>query len=292
MSDFAQLLLSGIALGMIYALLAFGYSVTFSTSRTINFAQGEFLMVGAIVGLTMETRFHLPYLGATVGAAIAGVFLGLLLEYAAVRRALRTGSTATWILATVALGIILRNAAERIWGTDDLPFPAPFGSEPIIIAGVRILPQEVLVIVVASLIMGALELFRRRSAYGKAITAVASDRDTAALMGINVGRVMTLSFIISSVLAAVAGVLVAPLTLVSPTMGTLLGTKAYAVAIIGGLQSGLGGVVGGLLLGLSEQFTARYISTGFKDTPGFVLLILILLVKPSGLFGRRTVRKV
>jgi branched-chain amino acid transport system permease protein len=292
MTDLAQLILSGVALGMIYALLAFGYSVTFSTSRTINFAQGEFLMVGAIVGLTMETRLHLPYLGATVGAAIAGVFLGLLLEYAAVRRALRTGSTATWILATVALGIILRNAAERIWGTDDLPFPPPFGSEPIIVAGVRILPQEILVIVVASLIMGALELFRRRSAYGKAITAVASDKDTAALMGINVGRVMTLSFVISSVLAAVAGVLVAPLTLVSPTMGTLLGTKAYAVAIIGGLQSGLGGVVGGLLLGLSEQFTARYISTGFKDTPGFVLLILILLVKPAGLFGKRTVRKV
>src|ERR1700681_4392157 len=97
MSDLAQLILSGVALGMIYALLAFGYSVTFSTSRTINFAQGEFLMVGAIVGLTVETRLHLPYLGATIGAAIAGVFLGLLLEYAAVRRALRTGSTATWI---------------------------------------------------------------------------------------------------------------------------------------------------------------------------------------------------
>jgi branched-chain amino acid transport system permease protein len=292
MSDFAQLLLSGIALGMIYALLAFGYSVTFSTSRTINFAQGEFLMVGAVVGLVMQTRFHLPYLGATVGAAIAGVGLGLLLEYAAIRRALKTGSTATWILATVALGIILRNAVERIWGTDDLPFPAPFGNDPLILGGVRVLPQEILVIVVASLIMLALELFRRRSAYGKAITAVAADKDAAALMGINVGRVMTLSFIISSVLAAVAGVLIAPLTLVSPTMGTLLGTKAYAVAIIGGLQSGLGGVVGGLLLGLSEQFTARYISTGFKDTPGFVLLILILLVKPAGLFGKRTVRKV
>ncbi len=292
MSDFAQLLLSGVALGMIYALLAFGYSVTFSTSRTINFAQGEFLMVGALVGLAMETKLHLSYLGATVGAAIAGVALGLLLEYAAIRRALRTGSTATWILATVALGIILRNAAERIWGTDDLPFPAPFGSDPIIVGGVRVLPQEILVIVVASLIMVGFEVFRRRSAYGKAITAVAADKDAAALMGINVGRVMTLSFIISSVLASVAGVLVAPLTLVSPTMGTLLGTKAYAVAIIGGLHSGLGGVVGGLLLGLSEQFTARYVSTGFKDTPGFVLLILILLVKPSGLFGKRTVRKV
>jgi branched-chain amino acid transport system permease protein len=292
MTDFAQLLLSGVALGMVYALLAFGYSVTFSTSRTINFAQGEFLMVGALVGLAMETRLHLPYLGAIIGAAVAGVGLGLLLEFAAVRRALRTGSTATWILATVALGIILRNAAERVWGTDDLPFPAPFGSDPIVIGGVRVLPQEIFVIVAASLIMLVLELFRRRSAYGKAITAVAADKDAAALMGINVGRVMTLSFIISSVLAAVAGVLVAPLTLVSPTMGTLLGTKAYAVAIIGGLQSGLGGVVGGLLLGLSEQFTARYISTGFKDTPGFVLLILILLVKPAGLFGKRTARKV
>jgi branched-chain amino acid transport system permease protein len=277
---------------MIYALLAFGYSITFSTSRTINFAQGEFLMVGAIVGLTMETHFHLPYLGATVGAALAGVALGLLLEYGAIRRALRTGSTATWILATVALGIILRNAVERVWGTDDLPFPAPLGGNPIIVGGVRVLPQELLVIAVAGLIMGALELFRRRSPYGRAVTAVAADRDAAALMGIDVGRVMTFSFVISSVLAAVAGVLVAPLTLVSPTMGTLLGTKAYAVAIIGGLQSGLGGVVGGLLIGLSEQLTARYISTGYKDTPGFVLLIVILLVKPSGLFGKRSIRKV
>ena len=111
-------------------------------------------------------------------------------------------------------------------------------------------------------------------------------------MGINVGRVLTGSFVVSSVLAAVAGVLVAPLTLVSPTMGTLLGTKAYAAAIVGGLSSGLGGVVGGLLLGLSEQLTARYVSTGYKDVPGFVLLILILLVRPAGIFGRRTVRKV
>src|SRR5438445_217475 len=144
---------------MIYALLAFGYSVTFSTSRTINFAQGEFLMIGALVGLTVESRFHFPYLAAALGAAV---------------------------------------------------------------------------------IMALLELFRRRSAYGKAVTAVAADRDAASLMGINVNAVMTLSFVLSSVLAAVAGVLVAPLTLVSPTMGTLLGTKAYAVAIIGGLQSGLG----------------------------------------------------
>jgi branched-chain amino acid transport system permease protein len=292
MSDLVQLLLSGVALGMIYALLAFGYSITYSTSRTINFAQGEFLMVGAIVGLAAEMRLHLPYAAAALLAAAAGVGLGFLLEYGAIRRALRTGSTATWILATVALGIILRNAAERIWGTDDLPFPAPLGGDAIVVAGVRVLPQELLVIVVGALVMAALEVFRRRSPYGKAVTAVAADKDAASLMGINVGRVLTGSFVVSSVLAAVAGVLVAPLTLVSPTMGTLLGTKAYAAAIVGGLSSGLGGVVGGLLLGLSEQLTARYVSTGYKDVPGFVLLILILLVRPAGIFGRRTVRKV
>jgi branched-chain amino acid transport system permease protein len=148
------------------------------------------------------------------------------------------------------------------------------------------------VIGAAALIMALVELFRRRSIWGKAATAVAADKDAAALMGINVPLVITLSFVLSSAIAGVSGVLVAPLTLASATMGTLLGTKAYAVAIVGGLQSGLGVLVGGLLLGLSEQFTARYVSTGYKDTPGFVLLILILLIKPSGLFGKKTIKKV
>ncbi|GAC1654546.1 MAG: branched-chain amino acid ABC transporter permease [Gemmatimonadaceae bacterium] len=292
MIDLIQLALSAVALGMIYALLAFGYNVTFSTSRTINFAQGEFLMVGALVGLSLETRFHVPYLVAVLGAAIAGALLGVILERAAIRPALRTGSTTTWILATVALGIILRNGAERVWGTDDAPFPAPFGNVPIDIRGVRVLTQELLVIGVAALIMGGLELFRRKSIYGRAVSAVAVDKSAASLVGINVPVVITMSFVASGMLAAVAGVLVAPLTLAGPTMGVLLGTKAYAVAIVGGLQSGLGVLVGGLLLGLSEQFTARYVSTGYKDTPGFVLLILILLLRPSGLFGKRSVTKV
>jgi branched-chain amino acid transport system permease protein len=292
MSDLIQLLLSGVALGMIYALLAFGYNITFSTSRTINFAQGEFLMLGALTGLTINVRFGLPYGVAALGAAVMGAVLGIVLERIAIRPALRTGSTVSWILATVAFGIVARNAAERIWGTDDARFPAPLGSQPLDMAGVRVLPQELLVIFVAPLVMIAVELFRRRSIFGKAVTAVAADKDAAALMGINVPFVITTSFIVSSAIAAVSGVLVAPLTLAGPTMGILLGTKAQAVAIIGGLQSGLGVVVGGLILGLSEQLTARYISTGYKDTPGFVLLILVLLIKPSGIFGKRTIKKV
>ncbi|GAC1653864.1 MAG: branched-chain amino acid ABC transporter permease [Gemmatimonadaceae bacterium] len=292
MTDLFQLTLSGVALGMIYALLAFGYNVTFSTSRTINFSQGEFLMVGALVGLTLETRFHVPYWGAMVGAGLAGTVLGVTLERAAIRPALRSGSTTTWILSTVALGIILRNGAERVWGTDDAPYHAPFGSVPLDVHGVRVLPQEILVIGVATLIMGGLELFRRKSIYGRAVSAVALDKGAAALGGINVPLVIAMSSVTSGVRASVAGVLVAPLTLAGPTMGVLLGTKAYAVAIVGGLQSGLGVLVGGLLLGLSEQFTARYISTGYKDTPGFIILILILLLRPAGLFGKRSVTKV
>ena len=292
MTDFLQLILSGVAVGMIYALLAFGYNITFSTSRTINFAQGEFLMLGALTGLTAATTWKLGYAGALAASCVAGGLLGIVLEWTAIRPALKTRSAVSWILATVALGIIARNVAERIWGTDDTRFPSPLGDTPLTFAGVRALPQELLVIAAAALIMALVELFRRKSIWGKAATAVAADKDAAALMGINVPLVITLSFVLSSAIAGVSGVLVAPLTLASATMGTLLGTKAYAVAIVGGLQSGLGVLVGGLLLGLSEQFTARYVSTGYKDTPGFVLLILILLIKPSGLFGKKTIRKV
>jgi len=292
MADLIQLILSGVALGMIYALLAFGYSITFSTSRTINFAQGEFLMLGALTGLTVDVRLHLGYVMAVAAAAGIGAVLGVVLERVAIRPALRTGSTVAWVLATVALGIVARNAAERIWGTDDSPFPAPLSSEPMRLGPIRVLPQEVLIIGIAGLIMIAVEIFRRRSIWGKAVTAVAADNEAAALAGINVPVTITASFVISSAIAAVSGVLVAPLTLAGPTMGTLLSTKAYAVAIVGGLQSGIGVIVGGLLIGLCEQFTARYISTGYKDTPGFILLILILLIKPAGIFGKRSIKKV
>ena len=292
MADLIQLILSGVALGMIYALLAFGYSITFSTSRTINFAQGEFVMLGALTGLTLDVRLHLRYVMAAAGAALAGALLGILLERVAIRPALRTGSTVSWVLATVALGIVARNAAERVWGTDDAPFPAPLGSTPLQIGTARLLPQELLVVGVAALIMIVVELFRRRSIWGKAVTAVAADNEAAALAGINVPAVITASFVISSAIAALSGVLVAPLTLAGPTMGILLSTKAYAVAIVGGLQSGAGVIVGGLLIGLCEQLTARYVSTGYKDTPGFILLILILVIKPAGIFGKRSIKKV
>lgn len=231
---------------------------------------------------------------AILAAATLGGLLAVILQQVAIKPALKTGSDVSWILATISLGIIAKNVAERIWGTDDYPVKSPLGSELWSLFGgkINIDPRELMIIVAAALIMVGFEFFRRKSLLGKAVTAVAADKDAAALMGINVPVVIAFSFIVSCAIAAMGGVLVGPLTFVSASMGALLGVKAYAVSVIGGLQSGLGVIAGGLILGLSEQLTARFVSTGYKDTPGFVILILILLLKPDGLFGKAAVKKV
>jgi len=169
---------------------------------------------------------------------------------------------------------------------------AGLSETPIDVGGVRILPMEVVIVFGALALMLAVELFNRRSVFGKAVVATANDRDAAGLMGINTGAVITFSYALSSMTAAFAGVLVAPITLTGSTMGAVLGLKAFAVAIIGGLSSGLGVIVGGLILGIVEKLTGFYLSTGYQDVPGLVLLLLVLSFKPSGLFGKRTIKKV
>jgi branched-chain amino acid transport system permease protein len=195
-------------------------------------------------------------------------------------------------MATIALGIIFRNLAENIWGHDDLKFPSPLPETPIDVGGVRVLPMEIAIVLGAVALMLAVELFNRRSVFGKAVVATSNDREAAGLMGINTGLVITFSYALSSLTAAFAGVLVAPVTLTGATMGAALGLKAFAVAIIGGLSSGMGVVVGGLILGVAETMTGFYLSTGDKDVPGLLLLLLVLSVKPSGLFGKATIKKV
>ena len=300
MQNFAQLIASGISVGMIYAVIAFGYQLTFSTSKTLNFGQGEALMLGAMVGLSL-VNFAMGSLGMGPMAAflaalpfvlIFGLFQGVVVERLGVRQAIRTKSESGWIMATIALGIIFNNMAENIWGRDDLKFPSPLPEAALVFNGVRILPMEIAIVVGALAIMLAVEVFNRRSIFGKAVVATSNDRDAAGLMGINTSNVITFSYALSSMSAAFAGVLVAPVTLTGATMGAVLGLKAFAVAIIGGLSSGVGVVVGGLILGITETLTGFYISTGYKDVPGLVLLLLVLSIKPSGLFGKATIKKV
>jgi branched-chain amino acid transport system permease protein len=287
---------SGIALGMIYAVIAFGYQLTFATSGTLNFGQGEALMLGALVGLSLVGTIHGgPYLGYWLMIPVVVVFgalQGIFVEWIAVRPAIKIKSEFGWIMSTIALAIIFKNVAENIWGKDVLPFPSPLSSEPFTVLGANVQPMQVAVIIGALAIMFAVEIFNRKSIYGKAVVATANDRDAAGLMGINTGMVITFSYALSSATAAFAGALVAPLTLTSATMGASLGLKAFAVAIIGGLTSGMGAIVGGIILGIAETATGFYLSTGYKEVPGLVLLLLVLAVKPSGLFGKAAIKKV
>lgn len=299
MNILLQLVVSGIAVGMIYGVIAFSYQLTFVTSKTLNFGQGEALMLGALVGLTTINFLigqalgnWLAYLLMLPVVFVFGMAQGTVVEWLGVRRAVEAKSEAGWIMATIALGIIFRNLAENIWGRDALRFPSPLPEAALSIGPIRVQPMEIAIVLGALAMMLAVEIFNRRTIYGKAVVATANDKDAADLMGINTRLVITFSYALSSTTAALAGVLIAPVTLTGATMGAALGLKAFAVAIIGGLSSGMGVIVGGLILGITETLTGYYISTGYKDVPGLVLLLLVLSLKPSGLFGRAAIKKV
>jgi len=299
MDILAQLIVSGISVGMIYGVIAFGYQLTFATSKTLNFGQGEALMLGALVGLTTINFLIATGMGTLLAfilmlpiVLIFGMMQGAVVEFLGVRQAMRTKSEAGWIMATIALGIIFKNLAENFWGRDALRFPSPLPEQALSVGAVRIQPMEIAILLGALGLMIAVEVFNRKSIYGKAVVATALDRDAAGLMGIDTRLVITFSYALSSLTAAFAGVLIAPLTLTGATMGGALGLKAFAVAIIGGLSSGLGIIVGGLILGIVETATGFYVSTGYKDVPGLILLLLVLAYKPSGLFGKSAIKKV
>jgi branched-chain amino acid transport system permease protein len=255
-------------------------------------------MLGAMVGLTL-----LPFLGYWAMLPVVllfGLAQGAVVERLGVRPAVETKSEFGWIMATIALGIIFRNMAENIWGRDDLRFPSPLSETPIKAYAspsnpegvILVQPMEIMVVIGALLLIAAVEIFNRRSIYGKAFIATSNDIDAAGLMGINTRRIITMSYAISSMTAAFAGVLVAPITLTGATMGSVLALKAFAVAIIGGLDSGLGAILGGIILGIVETLTGFYVSTGYKDVPGLILVLIVLAIKPAGLFGKKTIKKV
>jgi branched-chain amino acid transport system permease protein len=291
MEILTQLIFSGIALGMIYAVIAFGYQLTFATSDTLNFGQGDALMLGALVGLTL-VGLHVNYWLMIPIVCVFGAIQGAVVERIGVRPALKIRSEFGWIMSTIALGIIFKNVAENVWGHDDLKFPSPLPEAPLKFLGANVLPMEILVVVGALLMMAAVEIFNRKTIWGKAVVATFNDRDAARLMGINTSLVITFSYALSSMSAALAGVLIAPLTLTGSTMGAVLGLKAFAVAIIGGLTSGMGIILGGIILGIAEKTTGYYLSTGYQDVPGLVLLLIVLAVKPAGLFGKSAIKKV
>ena len=290
MAIVGQMVVSGALMGLVYALIAYGFQLTYATSKSINFGQGEMVMVSAFFSLTL-TNLGLPYWLMVPGGLLFGVVLGLFVERAAVRLALEQKSEG-WILLTIIIGLFFFSASENIWGRDDRPFPTPIPSEAMHMFGISITPLEISVAVGVFAIMGLIEIFKRKTLLGRAFEAVSVDRDAAELMGISATHTVMLSYGLSGLSAAVAGILVSPITTVGPTMASVLVLKAFSVAVVAGLDSGFGVVLVGLFLGSLESLTSFYVGSGWREAPGLMLLILALAVRPTGLFGKTVIRKV
>ena len=286
-----QAIVSGLSIGSIYALIAQGYYITYITTGALNFGQGEFLMAGALLGLTAYVTLGLPYAAAVFIAVAVTALMGVGLERVAIRPVMRHALSLSWVLSTVAISIILKNAAVQIWGPEQIKFPSPFGSQVIRIGGAGIFPQELFVIVAAIGTVFAVQIFLRRAVLGKALMAVAFNRNAAAVMGINVKRMIVLAFVLSSALAGLGGVLVAPITFAWAYMGTVPGIKAFAAAIFGGLEHPIGILIGGLTIGLLEQVFGL-IDSNIKEGITFLAVLLFLAVRPTGLMGRKDITKV
>lgn len=286
----AQIAVSGAFMGLVYALVAYGFQLTYATSKSINFGQGELVMVSAFVSLSLA-GLGIPYWAVLPLGLLFGALLGLAVERAAVRLALEQKSEG-WILLSIIVGLFLFSFAENVWGRDDRPFPTPIPSDPIRVLGVDVTPLELSVLVGVLAVMALVETFKRRTLLGKAFDAVSADRDAGELMGISATRTVMLSYALSGAVAALAGILVSPITTVGPTMAAALILKAFSVAVVAGLESGFGVVLIGLLLGALESVASLYLGSGWRAAPGLLLLILALAVRPTGVFGRAVIRKV
>jgi branched-chain amino acid transport system permease protein len=287
---FLQLLISGLTSGFLYALIGAGFVIIYKATNILNIAQGEILMFGAFIGFTLKAYFHVPFPLLFPLVVIITALFGALLDLI-VFRPLRSAPGSTLIMATLAIMTILQSSARLIWGDDVYPFPPLFDPTSRKVGGILITPQNFWLMVIAAGLIITLFLFFRFTKMGKAMRAAQQRRETASLMGISVKQVFSLSWAISSALAGITGVLVAPLLGVSPMMGWI-GIKAFAAVILAGFNNLPGAIVGGLSLGILENLVGGYISSSVKEIAGFVILILVLVVRPTGLFGAKVIKKV
>jgi branched-chain amino acid transport system permease protein len=301
-AEFFQHLMNGLTLGGIYALIALGYTMVYGILKFINFAHGDILMVGSYIGLFVYNFIRGQVMGPWTIAAffiamIAGMLfsaaLGMAIEriaYKPLRRATRLAP----LLSAIGVSFILSNMAAWLWGTKSKKLEYPFNNDPFQIGEVSVTPHQVLILVVVVVMMVSLKLFVDKTRIGKAMRATSLDQDTAKLMGIRVDRVISITFAVGSALAATAGILIALEIKVYPSMGTMTGLKAFVAAVVGGIGNISGAMVGGILLGLLETFGVALLGIpyGMRDTIAFVVLIIILLIKPEGILGKAEKEKV
>jgi branched-chain amino acid transport system permease protein len=289
-AELMQFLVSGLTVGAVYALVALGFTLIYNASEVVNFAQGEFVMLGGMVTV-FASAAGLPLPLAALLAVLAAVAVGLLLHRLAIEPA-RGASAVTLIIITIGASIFLRGLAQIVFDKRFHQLPGFSGDAPIPLLGAAIVPQSLWVLGGAAVIVIGLWLFLERTLAGKAVLATAANRLAARLVGIDTGRVLALCFGVSGAIGAVAGVLVTPITLTSYDVGTLLALKGFAAAMLGGMGNPFGAVVGGLLVGLLEALGAGYVSSGYKDAVAFLVILAVLFVMPRGLFGKAGVERV
>lgn len=290
MAELLQYLLSGVTVGAVYALVALGFTLIYNASDVVNFAQGEFVMLGGMITFfAWQAGIPLPL--AALLAILAAATIGVLLNKMAIEPA-RGAPVASLIIITIGASIFLRGSAQLVFDKQLHRFPSFSGDDPLRIFGATMLPQGLWVIAGAVAVFLALWLFFARTLTGKAVLATANNRIAASLVGINPNHMMTLSFAVSAAIGALAGVLVTPITLTSYDLGVAMALKGFAAAMLGGMGVPAGALVGGLLLGLIEALTAGYVSSVYKDAVAFVLILVILFARPQGLFGRKAMDRV
>lgn len=290
MAGFLQFLFSGLTVGAVYALVALGFTLVYNSSDVINFAQGEFVMLGGMSTVFLAAA-GMPLPLAAAAAIVITIGVGLALHRFAIEPA-RGATPVALVMITIGASIFLRGVAEVVFDKRFHSLPPLFGSQPLHIGGAAVLPQSLVMLAGAGIIVALLWLMIDRTLLGKAVVATSVNRLAARLVGIDTRRIVGLSFAVSAAIGAIAGILVTPITLTSYDVGTLLALKGFAAAMLGGIGSALGAVVGALILGMLEAFAAGYLSSKYKDAVALIVILAVLLAMPQGLLGRGKVERV
>lgn len=281
-----QHLLNAVVLGGTYALLGIGLTLIFGIMRVVNFTHGELYTFGAYMAYMLAGMMGLNFFMSLAMAALLGMALGALIEFTLLRP-LKGADIDTTMLVMIGAGIAMQAGEQLVWGGVAKSVPSPFPAEPVVLGSVSVGMNRLFVLGVALLLLGGFYLLINRTKLGVAMRATFQDPDTAALMGVNRGLMYTLTFALGSGLAATAGALLGPIFVVTPTMGDLVALKAFAIVILGGLGNIPGATIGGFVLALAEEFGAGYLSSGYRDAMGFLLIIAVLIVRPQGLFAMK-----
>ena len=285
MDQLLQHLLNGLLLGATYSLLGIGLTLVFGLMNVVNFAHGEFYTFGAYAAFAALALASVHFFVAIPVAILAGALAGAVCERVLLRP-LRAQSIDTVMLVMIGLWIAMQNAELLGWGGVAKSVPTPFPTQPVVLGAVSVAPLRIFVFVVSGLLILGAHLLLSRTKLGRAMRATFQDRETAALMGVSIERIHTVTFAFGAGLAAAAGALLGPVFLLYPSMGDLASLKAFSVVILGGLGNFGGAALGGLVLGIAEELGAGYISSGYRDAVGFLMIVAVLLLRPSGLFAR------